>query len=160
MSIESLRFMMGGKIVRSTSTDSVWVRHTEEVVAKNNNNSVIVPLPKDHITGTTVNSITASAAHPIRLINLTTGARTQLTAGTFDGTKNILFHNLAMGVGTETPGSGDTITKTYVEAQAGDRIRIFWEEAVTTEDAAVEVTISPSTFPGTLKNKRWGSIAG
>lgn len=137
ISIESLRFMLGGAIKRPRTTDSVWVRHTEEVVCKA---SGVVPKPKDHLTGIELTP-TASAAHPIRLINMTTGVRTQLTSGTIDGESAINFKNDAAGV---------TSTATV----EGDRIRIFWEVEVTNDagaETAVEVTISPSTFPGSYK---------
>ena len=135
ISLESLRFMMGGAIKRSSSTETVWVRHTEEVTVEAEG---IVPLPKDHITGDKYTSITATTAHPIRLINMTTGVRTQLKEGTYNGEKGINFKNDAMGV-------VDTA------AAVGDVIRVFWEEEVTSDDAAVEITISPSTFPGTYR---------
>jgi len=34
---------------------------------------------------------------------------------------------------------------------AGDRIRYFWDEPITTTGAAIEIIISPYTFPGTYK---------
>ena len=137
ISLESLRFMMGGAIKRSSDTNNntVYVRHTEEVTVDSNGK---VPLPKDHITGQTVNEINASEAHPIRLINMTTGVRTQLTSGTYAGTTGITFKNDAMGV-------------TGAATTSGDVVRIFWEEPVTQDDSAVEITISPNTFPGTYR---------
>lgn len=48
--------------------------------------------------------------------------------------------------------SGET-DNTLKTAQ-GDHVRIFWEEVVTSEtgkETAIEVTISPDTFPGTYK---------
>lgn len=138
MSLESLRFMLGGAIKQPSATDKVLVRHTAEVVCGDNGN---VPLPK--ISGVTVNAITASTSHPVRLINLTTGARTQLTEGTISGSAPIKFVNpRLLGDGVEVVTAKD------------DHIRIFWEEEVTgdaNKDAAVEVTISPDTFPGTYR---------
>lgn len=134
ISLESLRFMLGGAIKKSSSENTVKVSRTEEVVCGEGG---IVPLPKDHITQETLTLPTATTAAPIRLINLTTGARTQLTSDTINGEKAIVFKNDAMGVNAVTV--------------AGDHIRIFWVEEVTTTDAAVEVTISPSTFPGTYR---------
>lgn len=131
--------MLGGAIKRPTSTDAVWVQHTEEVEVKANGE---VPLPKDHLTGVTYNAITASATHPIRIINLTTGVRTQLVTGTYSDLSTIKFVNPAM------QGNSDGVA-----AVVGDKLRIFWDEEVksaTATDAAVEVTISSSTFPGTL----------
>jgi hypothetical protein len=146
MSLESLRFMLGGAIKRPTTTDSVVVRHTEEVVCTAGG---VVPKPKDHLTNDVLTP-TAKPGHPIRLINLTTGARTQLVAPeggtvTIDGTKAINFVNPHM-LANETNNTQKTAEN--------DHVRIFWEEIVTSESAAetaIEVTISPSTFPGTYK---------
>ena len=154
MSLESLRFMLGGAIKRPTATAPVVVRHTEEVVCGDNG---VLPLPKDHLTNVTLTP-TATYDHPIRLINLTTGARTQLKpAGAsadpivLDGEHAIKFKNPAM-LGSTT--SGGTTTPNEVATAKGDHVRIFWEEVVTSESAtetAIEVTISPDTFPGTYK---------
>lgn len=148
MSLESLRFMLGGAIKRPSATDSVIVRHTEEVVCKAGG---VVPKPTDHLTNVELTP-TATYDHPIRLINMTTGARTQLVvtdpagaAITIDGTKAINFVNPSM-LANETDN-------TKLTAQ-GDHVRIFWEEVIVSENAAetaIEVTISPDTFPGTYK---------
>ena len=145
MSLESLRFMLGGAIKRPKSTAPVVVRHTEQVVCTTGG---VVPLPKDHLTDRTLTP-KATYGHPIRLINLTTGVRTQLVVEqeggqdiTLDGTKAIKFKNPAAGVTTE------------VATKYGDVIRIFWEEIIANEtgaETAVEVVISPNTFPGTYK---------
>ena len=149
MSLESLRFMLGGAIKRSSSDDAVLVRHTEEVIA---GPSGALPTFK---TGTPK----AWKDHPIRFINLgqtthstddtvvAAGARTQLigSGATYsDGTALtsgavMLFKNTAAGLSEGTA------------PVQGDHIRVFWEEEVKTKDAAVEVTISPSTFPGTYR---------
>lgn len=144
MSLESLRFMLGAAIKRPTTTAPVVVRHTEQVVCTTDG---VVPLPKDHLTGVTLTP-KAIFGHPIRLINLTTGVRTQLVvesesaeAITLDGKKAINFKNPAAGVTTETA------------TKYGDVIRIFWEEIIQNEtgtETAVEVVVSPDTFPGTL----------
>ena len=154
MSLESLRFMLGGAIKRAKADDSVIVHHNEEVVCGING---VVPLPKDHITGKTFNgndapAVSATYGHPIRLINLTKGTRTQLvvteasgSAITLDGTKAINFVNPSMLAG-ETAFTQIT--------EQGDHIRIFWDEVLTSDDgleSAIEVTISPSTYPGTYK---------
>jgi len=139
MSLESLRFMLGGAIKQSKATEKVLVRYNEEVVCIAGG---VVPKPKDHITGRILTP-KPSTTHPVKLINLTTGARTQLTSGEFTGNKKINFKNPAM--------LGDD----EVATAEGDHIRIFWEEEVGAEgtDAAnaVEVTISPDTFPGTYR---------
>ena len=135
ISLESLRFMLGGAVKRSNTTDSVWVQRTEEVTCGAEG---VVPKPKDHITGAELQP-EAKDKHPIKVINLTTGVRTQITEGTIDGSKAINFKNDAM-LGSST-----------VATAVGDRLRIFWEEEVTATDSAVEVVISPETFPGTYK---------
>ena len=147
MSLESLRFMLGGAIKKSQKAGTkVVVRHSEEVVV---DSSGKIPAPKDHLTSKPLLPV-ASVKHPIRLINLgggkdstTAGARTQLTSGQFNLTGNtVKFKNPAAGIDAET-------LPTY-----GDHIRIFWEEEVdsnTVDESAVEVTISPDTFPGTYR---------
>jgi len=152
ISLESLRFMLGGAIHRGTSNDDqVTVRHTEEVVCGADG---IVPKPTDHITDAEY-TVVATTAAPVRVINLTTGARTQLTNGTIDGKQAINFVNEAM-LGTTTTGEGDNAvtTPTSVPTKKGDRLRIFWTETynkAADADKAVEVTISPDTFPGTYR---------
>jgi len=140
ISLESLRFMLGGAIHRGTSDkDLVTVRHTEEVVCGANG---IVPKPVDHITDAEY-TVVATTAAPVRVINLTTGARTQLTEGTIDGKQAITFVNEAMGLAEDG-----------VATKQGDRLRIFWTETynkAADADKAVEVTISPDTFPGTYR---------
>jgi hypothetical protein len=132
--------MLGGAIHRGTSEkDQVTVRHTEEVVCGVNG---VVPKPTDHITDAEY-TVVASTAAPVRVINLTTGARTQLEEGTIDGTKAITFVNEAMGLADDG-----------VATKQGDRLRIFWTETynkAADADKAVEVTISPDTFPGTYR---------
>ena len=140
LSLESLRFMLGGAIKKPDTTTPVIVRHTEEVVCGEGG---VVPKPKDHLTGVTMTPI-ASADHPIRLINLTTGVRTQITnSSNYDGTKAINFKN-PKALGSSTPE----------QTKKNDRIRIFWEEVLQNNngaETAVEVTISPDTFPGTYR---------
>ena len=146
MSLESLRFMLGGAIKKTAShEDPIVVRHTEEVVCDSNGK---VPLPKDHLTGVTMHPV-AKYGHPIRLINLTKGTRTQIVVEgssdankALDGEKVIAFVNPAL-IGANPENS-----------EAGDHIRIFWEEVLESDEGqetAVEVTISPDTFPGTYK---------
>ena len=140
MSLESLRFMLGGAIKRVTddsNTAKIVVHHTEEVVVDDEGK---VPAPKDHITGITMKPA-AVAGHPIKLINLTKGYRTQITENTMADLNTITFSNPAAGITDAAP-------------EAGDKIRIFWDEivdAARTDEDAVEVTISPDTFPGTYK---------
>ena len=153
LSLESLRFMLGGAIKKpgATSDKAVIVRHTEEVTVDSEGK---VPAPKDHFTGKTLYP-SATYQHPIRLINLgggensaTAGARTQIvvasggSAKTMTDSNTIKFKNPAAGVTDLT------------DPTPGDHIRIFWEDVVTsatTNESAVEVTISSDTFPGTYK---------
>ena len=140
MSLESLRFMLGGAIKKApTTAEPIVVRHTEEVTALAGG---VVPNPKDHLTDIDLYPA-ASADHPIKLINLTKGYRTQITEGTMAAKNNILFKNPKAGIAAagEAPAKGDVI-------------RIFWEEVldgVDDTESAVEITISPDTFPGTYK---------
>ena len=147
MSLESLRFMLGGAIKRPSTTENVIVHHTEEVTAINNpedteDEKVYVPAPKDHITGITMYP-KASKDHPIKLINLTKGYRTQIIAKTMTALNEVTFLNPKAGINEQTA------------PEVGDKIRIFWDEVITgaanENEDAVEVTISPDTFPGTYK---------
>ena len=144
MSLESLRFMLGGAIKKPGDGTEIIVRHTAEVVVNNNQK---IPAPK---IGSKTFYPQPLDGYPVKLINLghgsnpnsaTVGARTQLTdpADVWQDTNLIKFVNPKAGVTTETP------------PEAGDHIRIFWAEKVTSGNTAVEVTISPDTFPGTYR---------
>ena len=152
MSLESLRFMLGGAIKKAKGDGkTIYVHHTEEVVVKTGG---IIEAPHDHLTDAVLHP-KATPGHPIKLINLgggknsvTAGARTQIVVGDGETEKamtdsnTIKFKNPAAGIDEETLPT------------VGDHIRIFWEEAVNDDNAkedAVEVTISPDTFPGTYK---------
>lgn len=115
ISMESLRFMLGGAIKEATAEDKVTTRRTAEGITVSANN---VPTLKDPLTGANLTLPTT-----YRYINLTTGKR-----------------------GTVTGGTGLNIA-------ANDRVRYFWTEERdgTTGNEAVQVTISPSTFPGTYR---------
>lgn len=131
--------MLGGAIKRVTSEESIVVRHTEEVTVDADGK---VPAPKDHVTGIEMYPA-ASTTHPIKLINLTKGYRTQITSGTMAKLNEVTFKNPAAGIAAA--GEAPAI---------GDKIRIFWDEIVdasNTKEDAVEVTISPDTFPGTYR---------
>jgi hypothetical protein len=141
MSLESLRFMLGGAIKRPGHDGAtVVIHHTAEVVADANGK---VPCPvKDGVKLIP----TGSAEHPIRAINLGSagkvkGYRSQFTSNFGSAGAALTFKNPAADVAS-------------VAAEQGDHIRIFWEEEVTSDQgttSAIEVTISPSTFPGTYK---------
>ena len=149
MSLESLRFMLGGAIKTTVSAaEPIVVRHTEEVVLGTGGK---MPKVTDHLTGIEMHP-TATYGHPIRLINLTKGTRTQLEPTTAAGAaiqigrdSELTFKNPKMLAGVENNEQ---------KGEAGDHIRIFWEEVLTdptANETAVEVTISPDTFPGTYK---------
>ena len=150
MSLESLRFMLGGAIKRSKSGEAVLVRYTEEVVVGSDGK---IPAPKDHLTKETLLP-KAWVGHPVRFINLgNTAGTTSASAGT--RTQVVSTATVPTAV---MSASGNTLTFSNTAAGvsevapvAGDHIRIFWEDLITTDDAAVEVTISPSTFPGTYR---------
>lgn len=154
MSLESLRFMLGGAIKKPEENAPVIVRHTEEVVCEDNG---VLPKPKDHLTNKEMNP-KATINHPVRLINLTTGTRTQISTSDTNGLevcgKAINFVNPALIGMTPAVEEGGTPTATEQKTAKGDHIRIFWEEVVTGaegQESAVEVTISPDTFPGTYR---------
>ena len=148
MSMESLRFMLGGAIKRASANDSIIVHHTAEVVAKSDGS---LPLPVDEISGKKMTP-KATDGHPIRLINLTSGARTQLLAAE-EGEDPVVFSANGTKVKFVNPAMG--ITSPGVLPDSGDRVRIFWDEILTgannETETAIEITISPSTFPGTYR---------
>ena len=147
MSLESLRFMLGGAIKRTVSaTEPIIVRHTEEVVLGTGG---VLPDIKDHLTDIVMHP-KALYGHPIRLINLTKGTRTQLEPANAEAAA------IELGKGsTITFKNPKMIDNVAGEAGvAGDHVRIFWEEVLdgsSDPETAVEVTISPDTFPGTYK---------
>ena len=147
MSLESLRFMLGGAIKRTVSaTEPIIVRHTEEVVLGTGG---ALPDIKDHLTDIVMHP-KALYGHPIRLINLTKGTRTQLEPANAEAAA------IELGKGsTVTFKNPKMIDNAEGEAGvAGDHVRIFWEEVLdgsSDPETAVEVTISPDTFPGTYK---------
>ena len=111
ISLESLRFMMGGAIKRSSSAEKVVVNLSEQATVQT---ADTLPTLRDHLNADHV----YAAPSKYRWINMTQGTR-----------------------GTEADFA----------AEADDLVRIFWTQEVTNTDAAVEITISPNTFPGTYK---------
>ena len=151
MSLESLRFMLGGAIKRTVSkAEPIIVRHTEEVVLSTGGK---MPKVTDHLTGIEMHP-KATYGHPIRLINLTEGTRTQLEPAA-DATGEAA--TIEIGAGSELTFKNPKMIDgegSIKKGTAGDHVRIFWEEILDGEDdseTAVEVTISPDTFPGTYK---------
>lgn len=110
ISLESLRFMMGGAIKRSAEAEKVVVNLSEQAAVTVENT---LPVLRDHLDA----SVTYEAPTTYRWINMTQGTRGQ-----------------------------DSLV-----AAVGDIVRIFWSVEVEQEDAAIEITISPNTFPGTYK---------
>ena len=116
ISMESLRFMLGGQLKEPSSATKVAVHLTEEGTVKTTDTA---PELKHHLTGT---KLTLPAEY--RYMNLTTGVRGTVTA------------------------------ESTFKAAAGDRVRFFWTEEVDGQDeakSAVEITISPNTFPGSYR---------
>lgn len=112
ISMESLRLMMGGQLIKPTESSTVTVHCSEQGTATKDGE---MPTLYDHLNTTKV--ITLPSEY--RFINLSTGVR----------------------------GTQDTVK----EIKNNDKIRVFWTEKVTEESKAVEISISPSTFPGTYK---------
>ena len=116
ISMESLRFMLGGQLKEPSSATKVAVHLTEEATVKTADTA---PELKHHLTGT---KLTLPAEY--RYMNLTTGTRGTVTA------------------------------ESTFKAAAGDRVRFFWTEEVDGQEeakSAVEITISPNTFPGAYR---------
>ena len=157
LSLESLRFMFGGAIKQAKQDEKVLVHHTAQVKTKKDpeTGKIVFDLPKHDKLRTEMVPV-AWAGHPIKIINLgqvggsgvTAGTRTQIRAKdtniSLASTGNeVLFKNPKL--------IGDT---SLYPPEEGDLLRIFWDEEVTSTNkktSAVEVTISPSTFPGTYR---------
>ena len=174
MSLESLRFMMGGAIKTSDEKDVV-VHHTAELIC--GAGGKFTDYPKDTTTGIEFNGTTAPLPkarkdHPIRFINITRGWRTQIEPEEnnvyweFNKNSVLTFNNPKMIAGSTiettyqtTVNEVETTVSTTMTvhentAQENDHIRMFWDEIVTNGtngETAVEVTISPDTFPGTYR---------
>lgn len=122
ISLESLRFMMGGSIKRSSAEKSVVVNLSEQATVVEANT---VPTLYDHLNSEVKYSLEGK---DYRWINMTQGTR-----------------------GYVYSGDDEKITSVPLSAEANDVVRFFWTEEVSNEDAAIEITISPNTFPGTYK---------
>lgn len=129
ISMESLRFMLGGKLKQASNAEGgkVKVRLTEEVVIETENE---LPSVKNHLTDEPYGTQPTTTGY--KYINLTTGERGEVTLG--------------------NSGSDPVVPAKTLKAAAGDHLRIFWEQEVdgTNKASAVEIVISPDTFPGTL----------
>ena len=124
ISLESLRFMMGGAIKRSAEEEKVIVSLSEQAKLTTANT---LPTLYDHLTHKEM-----TVAGSYRWINMTKGTRGQFIAEA-DKKEN------------------DERESKAVQGEADDIVRIFWNQEVTKTDAAIEITISPNTFPGTYK---------
>lgn len=111
ISLESLRFMMGGAIKQANGKDEyVVVNLTEQAKLTEANK---LPTLRDHLNSEVIYTPTE-----YRWVNMTKGTR----------------------------GAAPVV------GEIGDEVRFFWTKKVANSaDAAVEITISPNTFPGTYK---------
>ena len=128
LSLESARIMLGGKIKTPGVNDEVvTVHYTAEAKAASKTISL------ENLVNPSTKNYFADADKPtkFRFINVTQGYR-----GSGEGT-------------TLTANDGAS------EAAEGDIIRLFWtiekKGAENEGNSAVEITISPDTFPGTYK---------
>lgn len=162
MSLESLRFMMGGAI-KSTTTpgNEVWVRRTAQFTLDDQGK---IPVINDKFDKGLNEDIQATVGHPIKLINLTRGTRTQIKATPADEVNNLPENKPKLTQGYKISFVNSSLVPVDLEqnkvgadniydGQPGDLIRVFWEEKRVSgaKKGAVEVTISPSTFPGTYR---------
>lgn len=134
---ESLRIMMGGALKIATATTTVTVDETDEKVQT----STTLAVPSGLTVPTNTDATSGTIGY--RWINMT------------NGTRGKYVFTVPSGETTGTWHGAPTVA-------AGDRIRFFWTQNVTgtgTTDA-IEITISPYTFPGTLSRKLVGSFAG
>ena len=122
ISLESLRFMMGGAIKRSKAAEKVTVSLSEQAAIET---ADTVPTLVDHLDDSVKYDLTGLN---YRWVNMTQGTR-----------------------GYVYSGDDEEITSVPLSAKVGDIVRFFWTVEVEQEDAAVEITISPNTFPGTYK---------
>ena len=161
MSLESLRFMMGGAIKEAKKGAGVWVKHTIECTLGDDG---LIKLDEDRF-GLKF-SPKATEGHPIKVINLTRGTRTQIKYESgkqdeipFDTGAYIQFVNPKLAgivLASDTKKFDAADGKGW--GHKGDVVRFFWDEqkendskTSDTDFGAVEVTISPNTFPGTYR---------
>lgn len=132
LSLESARVMLGGKIKRPAEGQEVEVRYTAEVIAGEGG-----AISLENLQNPSTKSAYADEDKPAsdggRFINMTQGYRGKFTVNEKQATL------------TANDGAA--------EAAAGDVIRLFWsvKKAGKGGNEAVEITISPNTFPGTYR---------
>lgn len=124
LSPEFLRLMVGGAIKEADG---------DEVTVPVNFTSRLLTIATADTLPTVYDTYDKKHTSPTtyRVVNMTTGVRSSV----------------------HPAGEGGTPAAETLTAAVGDKIRIFWVEDVEKEDKnqAVEITISPSTFPGTYK---------
>lgn len=129
ISMESLRFMLGGKLKQASNTEGgkVKIRLTEEVVIET---ADTLPKVKNHLDDKEY----AKQPENYKYINLDTGERSEVIKG--------------------NDSSDPVVPAKTLKAAAGDHLRIFWEQEVDGTEGngtAAEIVISPDTFPGVYR---------
>jgi hypothetical protein len=140
VSFEELRIMLGAKLKEASSSKPVVVHMSAEckVSKPQSGNPSLVCLKEDKDG----NPITVPATAELKIIDREHGKRGQ-------GTMTQLFAAAAGEGGEATPAGA------LADSADGDRVIVFWTEERTGEENksknAVELVISPDTFPGTYK---------
>ena len=131
ISMESLRLMLGGHIVKAIAGGSgeaktVTIRRSEQAKVVEDNK---LPTLYNHLT-----KLPLTAPTKYRYINLSTGERGRVT------------------------GPEDT---QGFKAKKDEIVRVMWEEPKdgSVGNGAVEITISPNTFAGTFKKNSMCAIS-
>ena len=143
LSLESARIMLGGKIKNPAEEEIVTVRYNGELTVRTDGT---IPAFNTIKNPSTKNSFHSGDLKPnaegIRFINMGQGYR---------GIAKLEENALTLQV-------WDAEAEEYIDApavKAGDIIRLFWavekKGAEGEGNSAVEITISPDTFPGTYK---------
>ena len=159
IALESRKFMLGGAIKKPTASEPVIVHRTAEATV---NSDGTITAPKDSFSNKVVYPL-AWKGHPIKILNLTKGYRTQYK----DDTQTVYAAAAAKAFWVTTSNNTDTDKDMEVTfkndilladktdnsqvAADGDVLRFFWDEEHTSGNAAIEVTISSDTFPGTYR---------
>ena len=149
LSLESARIMLGGKIKNpANGVDKVEVHYTAEVTADAAANAIAAvavtnPSTKNYFRAADLE------VEELRFINVTQGYRGSATVEVVeeevDDKGNVT--KAATAAFTLVGNNNETAAK-------DDKIRLFWtviKEAASEGNSAVEITISPDTFPGTYK---------
>lgn len=129
LSLESARVMLGGKIKKiGGEKNNIVTVHYTALITVDSNGEIDLAKAENPSTKTAYKGLDAEAEE-VRYIDMTVGER-----GTLTGTKG-KFTNTEL---------------------AGHDLRLFWqvekvEEPADGSNTAVEITISPDTFPGTYK---------